>query len=381
MFLQMDTVKPFTIWDLARYFLWLGTFGFGGPIALIGYMQRDLVEKKGWLTHDDYVHGLALAQMCPGPLATYIALYFGWLKARVFGATVIAISFLLPSFLLVIALAIFYTHNSDVSWVVGAFYGIGASIIAIIFRSACKLAKLTCKKEYLLWTLFGLSAILAPFVTTKVVFLLLGCGLIAMLIKAPPRIAGTHSIPLAWLTTGLHGEATSATLTKIALFFVWAGAFVFGSGLAIIPLLEPGVVHEYQWLTSSQFIDAVSVGLITPGPALITSAFIGYLVAGLLGALVAVIAVFLPCYFCVILLAPIYNKVRKNHSARAFISGISAAASGVILGAAFILGKKAIIDVPTVLICLVATLIIFLVKKIPEPLIIFAAGIVGVILK
>ncbi|MBS0635310.1 MAG: chromate efflux transporter [Verrucomicrobia bacterium] len=371
----------YTIWDLARYFLWLGTFGFGGPIALIGYMQRDLVEKKGWLTHDDYVHGLALAQMCPGPLATYLALYFGWLKARVFGATIIAVAFLLPSFLLVIALALFYISHSDVSWVVSAFYGIGASIIAIIFRSACKLAKITCRNEKLLWTLFGTSALLAPFVTTKVVFLLLASGLIAMFIKAPPRIGQMHAIPFAWLTTGLHGEATGATLAKIGLYFVWAGSFVFGSGLAIIPLLEPGVVQEYQWLTTSQFLDAVSVGLITPGPALITSAFIGYLVAGFLGACVALIAVFLPCYLCVIILAPLYTKIRKNHSARAFISGISAAASGVILGAAFVLGKQAICDATTVILCLTATAIIFLVKKIPEPFIIFAAGIVGVLVK
>ncbi|MCE5293962.1 MAG: chromate efflux transporter [Chlamydiales bacterium] len=377
----MEKTESYSIWDLARYFLWLGTFGFGGPIALIGYMQRDLVEKRAWLSHTDYTHGLALAQICPGPVATKLAVYFGWLKARVFGATIIAIAFLLPSFILVIALAVIYTHNVGVSWVEGVFYGIGASIVAVIIRSAYKLAKITCKKEHLLWTLFLLSACISPFCTSSVIWVLVASGFLTMCIKAPLPITKHPScfalvIP-HWLMTGVNGEASGATLGKLALYFAWAGAFVFGSGLAIIPLLEPGVVDEYKWITNSQFLDAVSVGLVTPGPALITSAFIGYLVAGFMGALVAVISVFLPCYLFVILFAPLYQKIRKNLSAQAFIKGLTASASGIILGAAFTLGKQALTDTTTVLICLVATSVIFLAKKIPEPFVILAGGIAG----
>lgn len=377
----MEKNESFTIWDLARYFLWLGTFGFGGPIALIGYMQRDLVEKKAWLSHEDYTHGLALAQICPGPVATKLAVYFGWLKARIFGATVIAIAFLLPSFVLVIALAVIYTYNVGVSWVQGVFYGIGASIVAVIIRSAYKLAKITCKKEHLLWVLFMVSACISILFTTSVIWVLLASGVLTMCIKAPLPISKHPScfaiILPYWLVSGVNGEASIATLGKMALYFVWAGTFVFGSGLAIIPLLEPGVVQEYQWITNSQFLDAVSVGLVTPGPALITSAFIGYLVAGFIGALVAVVGVFMPCYLFVILFAPLYQKIRQNKSAQAFIKGLTASASGIILGAAFTLGKQALSDTTTVIICLVATATIFLAKKIPEPFVILAGGLAG----
>ena len=370
---------PYTLKDLVRYFLWLGTFGVGGPIALIGYMQRDLVEKRRWLTHEDYIHGLALAQISPGPVATKLALYFGWLKGRVLGATLVGIALVLPSFILVTLLAIFYINNIGVSWVEGAFYGIGAAVVAIILKSAYYLSLITCKKEKLLWAIFLVSALLSSFFSTLVLWIMLGGGLIAMCVKSPPFF--TTQFPESFIAptlfTGLHGEAATSTLIKLGLVFAYAGAFVFGSGLALVPILEPIVVQEKGWLTSAQFVDAISIGLITPGPAFITSAFIGYLVAGFFGALVAVIAVFLPCYLCIILLAPAYQKIRNNQVVRGFVSGITAAAAGVMVGASFVIGKGAIRDSTSLCIFLATALLVFFVKKIPDPFVIIGAGVVG----
>ncbi len=378
--MQSTEQEEYTIWDLAKYFLWLGSFGLGGPMALIGYMQRDLVEKRRWLSHEDYLHGLALAQMCPGPVATQLAIYFGWLKARAFGATLIAFCLLLPSFVLVTALAIFYIHNIGVGWVVGAFYGIGAAVIAIILKSAYKLALLTCKRERILWAIFLAAVVLSPLYTSKIFLILFMGGVVALCAKSL-NSPFPHFFILPLFYSGINGEAASGTITKLALLFAWAGAFVFGSGLAIIPILQPIVVDEYQWLTTTQFVDAVSVGLITPGPALITSAFIGYLVAGLTGAIVSVIAVFLPCYLCVLLLAPIYTKFRKNHAVRGFVSGITSAAAGVMLGACIVLGRGALIDGPTTFIFIGTLLFLFFIQKIPDPFLIIGAGIIGYIIK
>ncbi len=381
--MHQDDQEKYTLWDLAKYFLWLGSFGLGGPMALIGYMQRDLVEKRRWLSHEDYLHGLALAQVCPGPVATQLAIYFGWLKGRVVGATLIAFCLLFPSFVLVTLLAIFYINNVGVGWVVGAFYGIGAAVIAIILKSAYKLALLTCKRERILWAIFLAAVVISPLYTSKIFLILLSGGLVAMCVKAPPFFSShfPHFIAAPFLFTGINGEAGSGIITKLALLFAWAGAFVFGSGLAIIPILQPIVVEEYQWLTTTQFVDAVSVGLITPGPALITSAFIGYLVAGLVGALVSVVAVFLPCYLCVLILAPIYQKIRKNHAVKSFVSGITSAAAGVMLGACIVLGRGSLVDAATTAIFIATLLLLFFAKKIPDPFLIILAGIVGYIIK
>ncbi len=378
------TQKPTacSTWELLCYFLWLGTFGFGGPVALIGYMQRDIVEDKRWILQEEYIQGLALSQLCPGPVATQVAIYCGWLRHGFLGASIVGFGLILPSFLLVSALAALYMHNVGVSWTAGAFYGVGAAVVAIIFRSAIKLAKITCTNQRLLWVIFLVAAATAPWLASRIFFVFLISGLLSMYTQAPPTISkGSHSfialiIP-TWLFSGLHGQASMNTLVHIGMFFTWAGTAIFGSGLAIIPFMQTSVVEHYKWLTDAQFLDAVSVGLITPGPVVITSAFIGYLTAGFIGALIATTAVFLPCYLFVVLLAPFYQTICKNISVKAFVTGITTAAAGTMLGGAFIVAKQAIIDINTLLICLGAATLFYLLKKIPEPVVIIAAGIAG----
>jgi chromate transporter len=377
-----------TLRDVLWYFLYLGTFGFGGPIALAGYMQRDLVEKRRWITKKDYVDGLALAQLAPGPLAAQLAIYLGWAKGGVFGATAVAAAFILPSFLMVLAISAAYVRFGGLSWMQSAFYGIGAAVIAIIARSALKLVKLTLGKDRLLWALFAASALATAWTESEIIWLFLASGVVALVVRSrqlrglplasllPP---GTLAIIASAATTG--AAVTWPLLGRIAFYFAEAGSFVFGSGLAIVPFMHGGVVNQFHWLTERQFLDAVAVAMITPGPVVITVAFIGYLVAGPLGASAASVGVFLPCYLFVIVPAPYFRRFADNPKVRAFVDGVTAAATGAIAGAAFVLGRRALIDVTTVAIAVVTWFVFNRFKKLPEPLVILAAGVAGLFLR
>lgn len=376
--------RPPPLREFLLYFVRLGTFGFGGPIALAGHMQKDLVEERRWISKEDYLEGLALAQLMPGPLAAQLAMYLGWVRARVLGATLVSAAFILPSFLMTVVIAAAYLRFGGLAWIQGAFYGIGAAVIAIIVRSAWKLTKLSLKQDRLLWAIFAVTAVITAVTESEIVWVFLGGGVLAILVKAPPRLSPGPSAAAAvvpiWLVTGLSGPQPDL-LWRILGYIAAAGAFVFGSGLAIVPFLHGGVVNEYHWLTERQFLDAVAVAMITPGPVVITVAFIGYLVAGPAGAFMAGLGVFLPTYLFVVIPAPFYRRIAHNAQIQAFVAGVTAAATGAIAGAAFVLGRRAVFDVPTALVALVTLVILTKVKKAPEPLVILAAGVVGVALR
>jgi chromate transporter len=377
--------EPCSMRQFLYYFLRLGTLGFGGPIALAGYMQRDLVERYRWISKQDYVEGLALSQLAPGPLAAQLAIYLGWVRAGVLGATLVSLAFILPSFLMVLLLSALYLKFGGLSWMQGMFYGIGAAVIAIIARSAIKLIKMTMGKDRLLWALFLISAITTAWTESEIVWLFLLCGVISLLIKSPLKLSSKTAVWMFmpwidYLMAGLYGPASIGTVWKIALYFAEAGAFVFGSGLAIVPFLYGGVVEQFHWLNERQFLDAVAVAMITPGPVVITVSFIGYLVAGPMGATSAAVGVFLPCYLFVIIPAKYFRRSAQNQKVKAFVDGVTAAATGAIAGAAFVLGKRAIIDIPTIIIAISTLLVLFKVKKVPEPLVIIAAGVIGLLL-
>lgn len=365
----------------AGYFLRLGTFGFGGPIALAGYMQRDLVEERGWVTKDEYVKGLALAQLAPGPLAAQLAIYLGWARGGILGATLVALAFVLPSFVMVMAISVAYVRFGGLAWMQSAFYGIGAAVIAIILRSSYKLVKLTLGRDWLLWTIFAANAIATAIMEAEVVSLILGCGVAALLV----RVGRTRvTAPLAVvppIVLAATGGGTAAGATTLFWFFVKAGAFVFGSGLAIVPFLYGGVVREHGWLTDQQFLDAVAVAMITPGPVVITVAFIGYLVQGFGGAVLAALGVFLPCYLFVVIPAPFYARFADNPHLKAFVDGVTAAATGAIAGAVYVLARRAIIDVPTILIFAATLACLVWLKRIPEPVVIAIVGIASILFR
>jgi chromate transporter len=373
---------PCSLRDLGRYFLRLGAIGFGGPIALAGTMERDLVERRRWFTGAEYREGLAFSQLCPGPLAGQLAMYLGWLRAGVLGAAVAGVLFVLPSFAMVVALGALYVRYGGLGWIQGAFYGVGAGVIAIIARSAAKLARRTLESDRLLWALFLATALATVITQAEIVWLFLGSGAVAVLWKTPPRRrASAHALWPAWLLGGLHGGATPATLGHLALYFTKAGAFVFGSGLAIVPFLHVGVVRDFHWLDDRQFLDAVAVAMITPGPVVITAGFIGFLTAGLAGSTVAAVGTFLPPFLFVALGARIMRAGSKHPRVRAFVAGVTASAVGAIAGAAVILGRRAIVDVPTALIAAGMALALVKLEKVPEPVLIVLTGAAGVLVK
>ena len=373
---------PYKLKDLVLYFLKLGAIGFGGPVALVGYMHRDLVETRKWITEEDYKEGLALAQLAPGPLAAQLSIYLGYVHYRIIGATLVGLAFVLPSFLMVLGIGYAYVKAGGLPWMQAVFYGIGAAVIGIIAISSYKLTKKSLGKDWLLWGIAVVVAI-ATFITEKeILWLILTSGVIVWLYKAPPTFisgkAPFFSTVLLQITTAF---TLNEKLTQIGWFFFKAGAFVFGSGLAIVPFLYGGVVKEYQWLNDQQFLDAVAVAMITPGPVVITVGFIGYLVAGFPGACVAALATFLPCYLFTVLPAPYFKKHGKHPSIKAFVDGVTAAAVGAIGGAVLVLGKRQIIDVTSALIALVTIVVLLKFKKVQEPVIIVIAALLGLLLK
>jgi chromate transporter len=380
----------YTLRQLIAYMLRLGTIGFGGPVALVGYMHRDLVEQRHWITDAEYKEGLTLAQLAPGPLAAQLGIYLGYVHYGVFGATLAGVAFVLPSFLMVLVIGWAYVRYGGLPWMQSLFYGVGAAVIGIIAYSAFKLTKRTIRNDRLLWAIFIVSGLVTIVTESEIVWLFFAAGFLVWLVRTPPKWlrnsspTALYSLAPIW---GLQFATTTAPaalilnwtlLGQIAGFFTIAGAFVFGSGLAIVPFLYGGVVKEYGWLNDQQFIDAVAVAMITPGPVVITVGFIGYLIAGVPGACVAALAVFLPCYLLTIIPAPYFKKHGKRPGIVAVVDGVTAAAIGAIAGAVFVLGQRSITDFVTAAISLLSLFVLWR-FKIPEPLIVLAAATIGLV--
>jgi len=373
----------YSLWQIVRYMLALGTWGFGGPVALVGYMYRDLVERRRWISEGEYKEGMALAQLMPGPLAAQLAIYLGYVHYRLLGATLVGVAFVLPSFLMVVAIGAAYTAYGGIAWMQAVFYGVGAAVIGIIAMSAYKLTTRNIGKDKLLWAIFSVSALVTVITKSEVVWVFLGAGVLVWLLRAPPK----------WLSRGsLNSFAAPIAaffaidtldwhkLGQIGAYFAYAGSFVFGSGLAIVPFLYGGVVQEYRWLTDRQFVDAVAVAMITPGPVVITTGFIGFLVAGFWGAVVAAAGTFIPCYLFTILPAPYFKKHGKRPGIVAFVNGVTAAVIGAISGAAIVIGQRSITDLPTAALALVTVGVLWRFKKVPEPVVVVVAAMAGLVL-
>lgn len=380
------------IWPLTAYFLKLGTVGFGGPVALVGFMHRDLVERHRWITEDTYKLSLALAQIMPGPLAAQTAIAIGYFEGGVLGATLIGLAFILPSFLMVVGISLAYVAYGGLWWMQALFYAIGATVIAIIAIAAYKLARSTNKRDPLLWGIFIALTAITVWAQAELAEFFIIAGLVVLFVRAWPGWKAGSMMALsgvvlglviwffeAWVRQAATGDSSQHILMQILLFFTKAGAFVFGSGLAIVPFLQQGVVQQFGWLNEHQFLDAVAVAMITPGPVVITVAFIGFLVAGFTGAVMASIGIFLPVYLFTIFPAPWFRRHRDNAQLKAFVDGATAAATGAITGAVLVLGARAIVDVTTAMIALVSLTILWR-FKISEPILVTISAVVGLIL-
>ncbi|MBS0343765.1 MAG: chromate transporter, partial [Proteobacteria bacterium] len=373
----------YSLWQIVRYMLALGTWGFGGPVALAGYMYRDLVERRHWISEGEYKEGMALAQLMPGPLAAQLAIYLGFVHYRLVGATLVGLAFVLPSFAMVVAIGAAYKAFGGIAWMQAVFYGVGAAVIGIIAMSAYKLTTKNIGRDKLLWPIFAASAAVTVITKSEIVWVFLGAGVLVWLVRAPPkRFSGGRVNSLAAPIAAFFAlDALDwHRLGEIGAFFAYAGSFVFGSGLAIVPFLYGGVVQEHHWLTDRQFVDAVAVAMITPGPVVITTGFIGFLVSGFWGAVVAAAATFVPCYLFTIVPAPYFKKHGKRPGIVAFVDGVTAAAIGAITGAAVVIGQQSITDIPTALLALVTVGVLWRFKKVPEPVVVVVAALAGLVL-
>lgn len=373
------TAAPYSLWQLVRYMLKLGATGFGGPVALVGYMHRDLVERDKWIDEVDYREGLALAQLAPGPLAAQLAIYLGYVHYRILGATLVGLAFVIPSFLMVLAIGWAYVEYGGLPWMQAVFYGVGAAVIGIIAMSAKKLTEKSIGKDKLLWAIYLLLAIVTVVTQTEIAAMFIGAGLVVWLWRCPPKAWKKVRLLSAAVALPVAQASQDDTLVQIALFFAKAGAFVFGSGLAIVPFLYGGVVHEHQWLTERQFVDAVAVAMITPGPVVITVGFIGYLIAGVSGAVTAAFATFLPCYLFTIIPAPYMKKYGKVPGIIAFVDGVTAAAIGAITGSVIVLAQRSIVDILTTIVAIGTAALLWKFKKLPEPVLVAGAALIGII--
>jgi chromate transporter len=379
-----------------RYFLRLGTLGFGGPIAVVGYMQRDLVVARGWISKKDFLDGVALGQTMPGPLAAQVAMWAGYLQRGALGAAATALAFIGPSFLMVTAVAAVYAHYSGLSIVQSLFYGIAPAVMAIITIAAYKLVRLTDGKDWRAWAVSVVVFAVTATTGREPIYLIVGAGLLLIALDArpawrlprrkppaadrpaPPITHGAAVLTVAARTLGTL--VSGGVLVSLGLFFLKTGALVFGSGLAIVPLLRDGVVTQHHWLNQAQFLDAVAMGLLTPGPVVITAAFIGYLVGGPAGALVATVAIFTPIYLGVVLPGRWFIRHRDNPQIKAFVTGATAAAGGALCGAVVVLTRQAVTDWVTAAIAVVTLALLLRFRKIPEPYVVAAAGILGILL-
>ena len=368
--------------DLVGYFLRLGTLGFGGPVALCGLMEKQLVQERGWLTKQEMRDAIAIAQSLPGPLAIQVGIFASYLRGGFWGAWAGGWAFILPNFLIVAALAALYVHFGELSWMTAIFYGVSPAVIALILHSSWRLSKLGME-DWLQWLIATSCFVITVVFRAELAVLFVGAGIIGILYYgsflrrrgAPPASGAVALIPISVVA---GKPATASTLGQLFTFFFKAGSLTFGSGLVIVPFLEKGLVQQTGWLNGREFVVAVAVGMLSPGPVVITATFVGYLVAGFWGSLVATVGIFLPSFLLILFVAPILTRHRNNLIVQGFVKGAYAAAIGTILGACVLLGKIAIGDWLTALIAL-GSLVVLFKWKISNPLLVAVTAVIGLI--
>jgi chromate transporter len=365
--------------EITLYFLRLGALGFGGPVALCGQMERELVQEKGWLTREEMQGAIAVSQSLPGPLAIQVGIFISYMRGGFWGAWAGGAAFILPNFVIVTALAALYVHFGGLSWMTAVFYGVGPAVIALILHSCWRLAKLGMK-DWLQGAIAAACFVVTVTLKAEVAVLFIGSGLLGVLwygtlLRGKGAAPAAAAVPIG---VGVAKAAKAPILLQLLVFFLKAGSLTFGSGLVIVPFLEKGLVQQNGWLNGREFLVAVAVGMLSPGPVVITATFVGFLVAGVAGAAVATIGIFLPSFLLVLIVAPLLQRYRDNPNVQGFIKGAYAAAIGTILGACVLLGKIAIGDWLTVLIALASLAILFR-TKLPNPLLVAGAAAIGLV--
>jgi chromate transporter len=344
-------------------------------------MERELVSDRKWLSKEQMREAIAICQSLPGPLAIQVGIYISYLRAGFWGAWAGGWAFIFPNFVIVAALGALYVYLGDLKPVTAVFYGVSPAVIALILHSCYRLAKLGME-DWIQWAIAAVCFVVTIVLQAEVALLFIGAGIVGIVyygnIFSRSSTSTLQSVSVVPALAQLAPVASGSTLTKLLLFFLKAGSLTFGSGLVIVPFLEQGLVQQYNWLDQRQFLIAVAIGMISPGPVVITATFVGYLVAGFWGSLVSTVGIFLPSFILVLVAAPLLARHRGNPNVQGFVKGAYAAAIGTILGACVLLGKIAIGDWLTALIG-VASLAVLFRWKVSNPALIAATAIVGLI--
>ena len=374
--------------DIARYFLALGGLGFGGPVALANHMRVDLVDRRGWLTPQEYDEGLAIATACPGPLAYQLGIYSGYVLQGLWGALAAALSFAAAPFVIVVAAGYFYVRFENAWEVRGLFYGVGPVVVALIVKACWNLAQKTIKTDVLAWVVAAIACAITLVVQKELTIIFLAAGILGIFAfpkaskpqsEAPETGKGVVTRAVAPLFGVLAIGSNPALSLQLFWFFFRTGLLVFGSGLVIVPFLRTYVVDQYHWLGERQFLDSVAIGMMTPGPVVITATFVGFLMNGLAGAVAATVGIFSPSFLFTVAGTPLLRKYRSNARLQGFVRGVTVAVVGVLVGTSYLVGSTAIGDALTIALAVAALGAALFVKRLPDPVLVAAGALVGLV--
>jgi len=376
--------------ELVRYFLVLGATGFGGPVALANYMRRDLVEKRGWLDEAAYDRGLAIATACPGPMAYQLGVYCGYVTHGVPGALAIAIAFALPPFAIVVILAALYERFAGAGVVRGLFYGIGPVVVALILRASWNLGRKTLKRDYAAWIVAVAACVITIALQRELAWLFLAAGVLGIVAFAPGRKAVSApnfegapvEKPRAFSAPLMLAFAAPVSGLAPALFwfFLKTGFLVFGSGLVVVSFVKTYVVDQYHWLDNQTFVDAVAVGMISPGPVVITATFVGYAVDGFRGAVAATAGIFLPSIALTVLATPLLLRFGSHPRVAGFVRGVTVAVVGVLAATTYLIGRPVIVDAFATVLLIAVLAAPLVAKRIPDQAYVVLGAVLGVAL-
>jgi chromate transporter len=360
-------------------FLRLGTTAFGGPAAHIAMMEDEVVRRRKWMTRDEFLDLLGAANLIPGPNSTELAIHIGHRQAGWPGLIVAGSSFILPAMLIVMAFAWAYVRYGSLPQVAGILYGVKPVIIAIVLHALWALGRTAIKSKFL--AVVAVIAVILTVLRIHELLVLFGAGLAAVVARTVTRqIKSGKSLMAAPVLTMLFqtagGGAASFGLLPLFLFFLKVGAILYGSGYVLLAFIRADLVERWHWLTETQLLDAIAVGQVTPGPVFTTATFIGYVLGGTRGAMVATLGIFLPAFFFVAVSGPLVPRIRRSPLAGAFLDGVNVAALALMLIVTYQLGRAAVVDFATLGLALISALILFRVR-INSAWLILAGAIVG----
>ena len=384
-----DTQNPLArreaLRELAVLFLRLGTLAMGGPAAHIAMMEDEVVRRRRWMTHERFLDMLGVCNLIPGPNSTEMAIHIGQLRAGFAGLIVAGACFILPAAAIVLAIAWMYVRFGTMPQAVGLLYGIKPVIIAVVLQALWGLGRTAIKSRLL--AVLAIVALIASLLDVNDMIVLLGCGLVMLAIRAVEDRAAVRAtlaaIPVAARASGAKGAALAAaaiavpfSLTTLFLFFLKVGAVLFGSGYVLLAFLRTDLVDRLRWLTEAQLLDAVAVGQITPGPVFTTATFIGYILGGFRGAVVATLGIFLPSFFFVSISGPLIPHLRRSPLAGAFLDGVNVGAWALMAAVTWFLARAAVVDVTTMILA-ISSAFVLIRYRVNSAWLVIGGGLIG----